>query len=115
MTFISNAFSLQMLGDGPRKRSADDNFVKLKIDDNLTTADVQVALSMPFRSIVGHADIAAVMGNILDTTIAMNRESVKITENDVLIVGQYIGGRLPEGTTTLPEGAQIKWYRITIE
>lgn len=31
-------------------------------------------------------------------------------ESDRLIFGQYIGPRLPEGVTALPEGATIEWW-----
>ena len=30
-------------------------------------------------------------------------------------MGQYSGPRLPEGSTSLPEGATIKWYLISTE
>lgn len=33
---------------------------------------------------------------------------------DTLYVGQVVGGRLPEGATTLPDGFEIKFIRVEI-
>jgi hypothetical protein len=43
------------------------------------------------------------------SALACNRVNVSLKPGDAAIVGQYIGPRLPEGATTLPEGATIKW------
>ena len=59
-------------------------------------------------SCVGHADTAAVLG------VPMRRISVVLNEGDVLYVAQLRGGRLPEGTTTLPEGFGFDWVRVEV-
>lgn len=59
-------------------------------------------------SFVGHADTANILG------VECHRGDLKITENDVLYVAQYMGPRLPEGATELPEGAVIEFYRVTL-
>jgi len=67
------------------------------------------------RSIVGHADTARVFGALLGRDIAPNRESIKLQSSQprqILLVGQYVGPRLPEGATELPEGASIFWWTI---
>jgi hypothetical protein len=46
---------------------------------------------------------------MLGVTIACNRESITLTDGDILLVGQYVGPRLPEGATTLPENSRIDW------
>jgi hypothetical protein len=69
-------------------------------------------VSTPIISAVGHADTAAVFSSILDRAIEPNRISVKLTRDDMAIVGQYVGPRLPEGATTLPEGAAIEWWLV---
>ena len=40
--------------------------------------------------------------------------NVVLDENTELYVAQLVGGRLPEGATTLPEGYSFKFYRVTI-
>jgi hypothetical protein len=45
----------------------------------------------------------------------MNRANVSLAAGDRVLVGQYSGPRLPEGTTTLPEGATIKWLVVTVK
>ena len=69
----------------------------------------------PAVSAVGHADTAAVFAALLDRPVPVNRISVSLTEDDELLIGQLTGPRLPEGSTTLPEGAAITWLRVVVQ
>lgn len=99
MKFLTNAFSIQMLS-GPATVRFDE------IDATEVPADVVSA--------IGHADTAAVLTNMLGFPVPMNRINVTIDENTELYVAQLVGGRLPEGSTTLPEGFSFKFYRVTV-
>lgn len=96
--FLVNAFSIQMLS-GP----ATVKFEEIALED--IPADV--------ISAVGHADTANVLTNMLGFPVPMNRINVALDENSELFVAQLVGGRLPEGATTLPEGFQFKFFRVT--
>ncbi len=97
---LANAFSLTML---PIEAM---DFVRVKkINPNDVPADVESA--------VGHQDTAKVVSSILGFEVKPNRVSIKLTENDVLYVAQYTGPRLPEGATTLPEGANLEFFEVT--
>lgn len=63
-------------------------------------------------SAVGHADTASLFSSLLGTEVPPNRISITLNIWDILLVGQYNGPRLPEGCTTLPEGASIRWWLI---
>ena len=102
-TYISNAFALSMIPDGAT--------VRTRIVDLPSIAH---KLSNPV-SVVGHADTAEVFQGMLGIPIAHNRVTVKMTEKDTLYVGQLTGGRLPEGSTSLPEGFEIKWVCVQID
>ena len=66
-----------------------------------------------WESAVGHADTAAVFSKELGLPILANRVSVKLTDPETrALVGQYVGPRLPEGATRLPEGATIEWWLV---
>ena len=65
-------------------------------------------------SAVGHPDTASVISNIIGKEVPVNRISISLEKGDVLYVAQLLGGRLPEGCKTLPEGFQIKFYKVTI-
>ena len=67
-----------------------------------------------FTSVVGHADTAAVFSGLLGLEVPCNRATFTLEEDVVLFVGQYKGPRLPEGATTLPEGAKVEWAMVTI-
>jgi len=97
--YLVNAFSIQMLS-GPATVRFDE------IDVTEVPADVVSA--------VGHADTANVLTNMLGFPVSMNRINVILDENTELYVAQLIGGRLPEGSTTLPEGFAFKFYRVTM-
>ena len=59
-------------------------------------------------SYVGHADTAAVLG------VPYNRSSLTLHPGDTLYVAQLVGGRLPEGATTIPEGFSFRFFRVTL-
>lgn len=103
MIKISNAFSIQMLTGG-----ATVNFAPV------TAEYVARKLQAEFESYVGHPDLAAVISDITGIEIPVNRTSLTLTDDDVLIVAQYRGPRLAEGTTKLPEGATIEFWKVMI-
>lgn len=65
-------------------------------------------------SAVGHPDTASVISNIIGKEVPVNRISISLEKGDVLYVAQLLGGRLPEGCKSLPEGFQMKFYKVTI-
>ena len=60
------------------------------------------------QSAVGHQNTANVLG------VEMNRVNLPINPEDELYVAQLQGGRLPEGSTTLPEGFSFRFLKVTI-
>ena len=74
--------------------------------------DVNEVKTYPLESAIGHADTARILSGILGVDISTNRISVTLNSGDSAIVAQYIGPRLPEGATQLPEGAEIRFYLV---
>lgn len=108
---IANAFSLNML-------DLSEGLTDLEV--YATSAEsVREGISMAEEcggevvSIVGHSDTAALLSAELGREVPTNRVSYTMHPNDVLVVGQYQGPRLPEGTKELPAGAKIAWVRVT--
>jgi hypothetical protein len=108
MITITNAFSLNMLSSLPLNVRVSE--VKKHDFKNL----INLLNEEGYTSAVGHADTAAILSNQLGIHIPMNRVTVSLEAGDGLLVGQYVGPRLEEGTTTLPEGATIKWLLVSI-
>ena len=102
---LSNAFSLQMLGN--RESTT------IKVIE-IPRSFVSAQLAKGFISAVGRADTAAVLPSTLGIDVEMNRVNVTLTENTYLYVAQVTGGRLPEGCITLPEGITIKYYLVKL-
>ena len=103
MRTITNAFSLNMVKSFPCQVSVWE----------ISLADA-ISYSKTAVSAVGHADTASVFTSVLGTDVPFNRISLSVGSGDTLLVGQYMGQRLPEGCTTLPEGATIKWLLVNI-
>lgn len=66
-------------------------------------------------SAVGHSDTAAIFSEILGTEVPENRISIPPlgAGTEQILAGLYTGPRLPEGATTLPEGATITWVLVS--
>jgi hypothetical protein len=127
MIYLSNAFSLQMQGNHEcvtEKLSLDEakrqatTLHQGRLDHGLSTCGDRVyceEVCLSATSCVGHADIAAVLSSQLGVPVPTARISIALCPADILIVGQYIGPRLPEGCTALPDGAKIDWYSVTCQ
>lgn len=96
---LLNAFSLNMFDPS----SSFPIFREMQVDE---------VKKISLESAIGHADTANILSRMLERDILVNRVSVSLNSGDNAIVAQYIGPRLPEGATTLPEGAKIKFYRL---
>ena len=100
--FLLNAFSLNMLAG-----NADVTVRQVSLDVARNLASVAT-------SAVGHADTAAVFADVLGVPVPCNRASVSLNPGEAALVGQYSGPRLPEGATSLPGGATIKWLIVGV-
>lgn len=103
--YLANAFSLQMLGPLP---------VIAKIKDVVRESEIfnvddgKKHLNSDIISAIGHEDTARVLN------VPYNRINLSLRSGDILYVAQLMGGRLPEGATTLPEGYKFKFIKVTL-
>lgn len=65
-----------------------------------------------FESFVGHTDLARLLSEMLGIDVPVHRGNYEFHPGDVILVSQYTGPRLPEGSTVLPEGARIEFFRV---
>lgn len=105
MIYLSNAFSLQMLNLDRV------NYIEIT---PLEIEEVKKLLSNGFVSIIGHRDTANVLSSTLNIIIPYNRISIRLNLEDTLIVAQLVGGRLPENSTTLPEGFKFEFLKVNL-
>ena len=97
---IANAISINML---PNMCIGDEVTLKIK-----KIKEPEAAEKANMTSVIGHPSTAAVVG------VPANRANYKFADGDTLIVAQYIGPRLEEGVTELPEGASIEYFQINL-
>ena len=111
---VCNAFSINMLERGGQ----DVAFVPVNVQ-----AVRNLLKHEAWESAVGHADTAALFSAQLGREIGFNRISIpsdffgdvngRVPYNNQILAGVYSGPSLPEGSTTLPEGASIQWVLVT--
>jgi hypothetical protein len=104
---LSNVFSLNMFADLQTTGSV------ITITP-LTFYQAARKLDAGFISAVENTNIARIFTNLLKLHVHPSRATVFLGEGASLIVGQYIGPRLPEGATSLPEGADIRWLLVEV-
>jgi len=104
MLFVANAFSFNMF----------ENVPEVLVQKELNVQEASDLLrNEAFESVVGHADTAVILTNMLKTEIRFNRVSNNFSYEDRILVAQYTGPRLPEGAVSLPEGSKIKFILVT--
>lgn len=103
--YFANAFSLQMLD------ISKENMISIV---PLTKGETKELLKEGFISAIGHPDTAQVLTSELGFEIELNRISLSLGKEDVLLVAQLTGGRLPEGSTTLPDGFAFKYLKVEL-
>lgn len=103
MFYLVNAFSLNMI-------NGDANLLVHHVDEKTARELAEVCVSA-----VGHADTARVFSEVLGVPVVCNRTTITLEKGDLALVGQYSGPRLPEGATSLPEGATIKWVVVGVK
>ena len=109
MKYLCNAISLQMIQNAGIASLIFYSMLPSRIMLN------KLIRTGKIKPCIGHADTAAVIGNYLGVEIPVNRESITLESGDVLYVAQLQGGRLSEGTKTLPEGFKFVWYAVTYQ
>jgi hypothetical protein len=103
MTYIINAFSLNML---------DTTATSALLVKPLTKEEAS-RLAVGAISYIGHESTRVIVGKELDLELSFNRGTLALRPRDVLLVAQYVGPRLEEGATSLPEGARINFLKVT--
>jgi hypothetical protein len=104
---IANALSLNMLP--PDTQSGGIIFRRL----SLSEAQRLVREADTVVSAIGHADTARLVGQALGIELPADRRNV-VLGDELMLVCQYVGPRLPEGATELPSGAKIEFFAVRL-
>jgi len=102
---VCNAFSLNMLATLPAEVSVRE----------IGLAEARTLVAREFEPAVGHVDTAAIFSQQLGIPMPASRVTVTLRKGETILVGQYKGPRLPEGTTVLPAGVTIQWLLVTLK
>jgi len=127
---VLNAFSLQMLPEGGTVKIEKTGIESL-IETNTWTkkgynpgdgdrSQMKSFLRGDLECCIGHQNTCDVLAGMISekignpVSLSANRVSIALVPGEEIIVAQYIGPRLPEGATELPEGAKIEFLRVTV-
>jgi len=106
-TYISNAFSLNML-------ESEEATINVKVIDTETVK--QIISEEEVESAVGHESTAKVLSQLLGVEVKTERKEIKLKKGDKLIVFQLLQ-RLPEGTILSEEELkqlQFKFFLVQV-
>lgn len=112
MIYVVNSFSLNMVSQFYHEdRSCLVRVSQVDIDM------VKLFLKGKVKNAIGHADTDLLVRKLLEDVgyDLPPGERMTITDATWLVVAQYSGPRLPEGTTSLPEGAALSWLIVRID
>ena len=105
--FLLNAFSINMLQDFP---------ATVKVEEISKEYAQEQLLEVEVSNLIGHPDTDRVVRKELDIGLPEGkRETVKLFSGEWAVVAQYIGPRLEEGATQLPEDAKIKYFLVIVD
>lgn len=108
MLKLANAFSLNMLNTEVETH--------VLVAKRISKEEARELLQDGFENYIGHRDLANIVSNDLGITVEMNekRPNLLLNPEDLVVVAQYVGPRLPEGATELPPNARIEYFTVQI-
>jgi len=104
---VVNAVSLNMIP--PSVQDGGIIFRRISVDE----ARRLVQEASQVVSAIGHADTAKIVGRELGIELQADRRSITLGD-ELTLVAQYTGPRLPEGATELPQGAHIQFFVVRL-
>jgi len=103
--WISNTFSLNMI------RGA----LNVEVSAREISLDDAQAFARDAHSAVGHPATADLFSHMLGIEIPHRRVTITLEPSDQLLVGQYIGKRLPEFQERRPDSSELRWVLVSYQ
>jgi hypothetical protein len=110
--YLTNSFSLNML-------SPSYHVYEFQVIHASEAAILLYALQANLVNAIGHAETHTLVEQTLRKYIRElhlpepQRLTIRLAPGDELLVAQYTGPRLPEGATTLPQGARLEFWMVS--
>ncbi len=109
---LVNSFSLNMLpayhaGIDVVQAGQGIAWLQNKLDEEFELMEIGEDID-PIESYIGHETTAQLLG------VPFRRETLKLKYGETILVAQYNGPRLPEGSTVLPDGADFTFVYVRI-
>ena len=75
---------------------------------------IDLIQTIPFKSIIGHKDLAEVLTMITDRDILYNRQAIRVGYDDCILLVS-LDGRLPEHPTYVEYKGKLKYSFVRFE
>lgn len=111
--FICNAFSINMLTES-NGTGIELKFIPLSLEQAKNIIHEEKK-NREIVNAIGHEDTSKIVCQSLGIDYQVNRGNVSFLSENIMIVAQYTGKRLPIGSTELPEGAKINYWKVLRE
>lgn len=111
---ILNSVSLNMLSEGSLGFRIVGRLSEIASDIGYDQSGMDAVHWAFAKSYIGHQDLCNVLYWKYGITIACNRATVELTTGEKVLVVQYRGPRLPEGSKVLPHSAIIEFLIVEV-
>ena len=111
---VLNAISLNMLDPAATGFKIVDRLTVIEQDIGYNADGLDVVHWNHIESCIGHEDLCKVVHARYGVKIPFNRVSNTLSPGERVLVVQYKGPRLPEGSTKLPEGSTIDFLVVDV-
>lgn len=105
MIYLCNGISSSMLHDPNMKE------IRMSLSES---EFIELVQNVPFRSIIGHRDLADVLSMITKTEILFNRQAIRVGYDDCILLVS-LDGRLPEHPTYVEYKGKLKYSFVRFE
>ena len=105
MIYLCNGISSSMLHDPNMKE------IRMSLSESEFTDLIR---TVPFKSIIGHQDLADVLTMITDREIMYNRQAIRVGYDDCILLVS-LDGRLPEHPTYVEYKGKLKYSFVRFE
>jgi hypothetical protein len=105
MIYVSDTFALDMVVNSPARIRT----------ERIGLHEAREMLAFPPVTAVSDEATAGVFSRLLGRYVLAKQSRPRLVPGDVLLVGQYSGPPPREGSTELPEGAEVRWTKVRVE
>jgi hypothetical protein len=112
MDYIATEFSVDTIRS--IKAYGTDTPLRIRVESLSLDEAREWVHSIECKTCLANTVTATIIYSLLEVADLEHRDEFEFSEHDSILVAQYPGSRLPDGTKALPTGTTISWILVTI-